>query len=854
MKNNNKKVIAHLAKKQYDADKKRHMILMGAVAFAVMALFCVFSFAAGKFETDMLREARKRGVVSNTRLERATEEQYEQIQELSYIKDVGRCVWFGVMSEARCAVIDDVTWEKIKKPAFTDIHGNYPRGKREVMLPVRALEAIGITDPQVGMKLSFPVGFLDESKEVEVFDFVLSGYYTEYIATAQYGRPDAYFSQSFLDSVPGKEELDLTLYLRQDDRLKGITVEQRLYQDIEMRDTSQKFFVSDTAGCQAMFVLAGGVDTILILAVVILTSVGLLIYNVLHISFERSIREYGLLKTLGTTKRQICSIVYWQMRRIVLRGSVIGALMGVVIALVVIPVLLSKMYLHRFGSASGMITFRPILLAASFLFCGVVAYFSSSLAIRRTVKLTPIEAVTYMDQAASGDGWKDVTKVNRKQKFLLTHMAWRSIMRFKRRYFVSAACLSLGLIASLAVVMISRGADTSNQIEYEHPDIHVGTLLGPEVCQEFNRHILFPNEILAQILALPGIEKSTISRGGFGEILVDEPVFDLIRDNMETDFYFYRSPCTIQILSDEYLTQLKAIAKEQELYLDVETVIDGDGMILLHDHLLSPAQIEMSKNTVGMPLKIYDIVYGQQARHMRFCGYLDLQLEKLPDIQCTARFDDLVYLLTSEKGFQKLQIEEQNFCVSLKAQSGSRLDLGREVKKIVEKYNEQYKPDPYGNEDQRSLSIVLKNDILQEMSDYINSNRLVMGALCVILLLMGIVNYVDVTITGLTVRTREFAVMESIGLTRKQLKNMLLLEGVFYSLIITALTAGLGGGIFFLTGRGMQERMEYFVIQYPVLEFTACVAALFLLCIGIVLVLYRGYGDESISLRVQRNN
>ncbi len=184
MKNNNKKAIAHLAKKQYDADKKRHMILMGAVAFAVMALFCVFSFAAGKFETDMLREARKRGVVSNTRLERATEEQYEQIQELSYIKDVGRCVWFGVMSEARCAVIDDVTWEKIKKPAFTDIHGNYPRGKREVMLPVRALEAVGITDPQVGMKLSFPVGFLDESNEVEVFDFVLSGYYTEYIATA----------------------------------------------------------------------------------------------------------------------------------------------------------------------------------------------------------------------------------------------------------------------------------------------------------------------------------------------------------------------------------------------------------------------------------------------------------------------------------------------------------------------------------------------------------------------------------------------------------------------------------------------------------------------------------------------
>ena len=45
MKNNNKKVIVHLAKKQYDAEKKRCLILTGAVAFAVMTLFCVFSFA-----------------------------------------------------------------------------------------------------------------------------------------------------------------------------------------------------------------------------------------------------------------------------------------------------------------------------------------------------------------------------------------------------------------------------------------------------------------------------------------------------------------------------------------------------------------------------------------------------------------------------------------------------------------------------------------------------------------------------------------------------------------------------------------------------------------------------------------
>ena len=95
MKNNNKKVIAQIAKEEYYADRRRHMILTAAIAFAVMTLFCVFSFAAGKIDTDMLREARTRGVVTNTTLERATQEQYEKIRKLPYIRDVGKCVRFG---------------------------------------------------------------------------------------------------------------------------------------------------------------------------------------------------------------------------------------------------------------------------------------------------------------------------------------------------------------------------------------------------------------------------------------------------------------------------------------------------------------------------------------------------------------------------------------------------------------------------------------------------------------------------------------------------------------------------------------------------------------------------------------
>ncbi len=431
----------------------------------------------------------------------------------------------------------------------------------------------------------------------------------------------------------------------------------------------------------------------------------------------------------------------------------------------------------------------------------------------------------------------------------MPQMAWINIMRFKKRFFISAACLSMGLIVSLGVVMISRGSDTRNEIEYDHPDVRVTTKISADMYEEFNPHLLFPDTLRDHIQALSGIENSFVARGGFAEVLVEEKALDLIREDLETEIHFYRTPCTIQIMSDQYLDQLKAFADEQGLYLDVDAVIRGEGVILLHDHLLSHAQIEMSKDTVGMTLGIYGA--GNEKRDVRFCGYLDLQQENLPEIYYTWMGNDSAYFLISEKGFQNIKIMEQNFFIELQAESGSRVSLGREVEKIVEEYNRQYGPDEYGNEDYRSLELMLKIDILQEMSDYIVSNQLVLGVLCAILLFMGIVNYMDVTITGLAVRKKEFAVMESIGLTRIQLRNMLILEGIFFSLIITVLTGIAGGGIFFLIGKVMREKMAYFVVQYPVVEFAVCAAALFLSCIAIVLILYRRYGEESISLRLR---
>ena len=561
MRNNNQKVVLCLAKKEYRSDRGRSIVLTGAVAFAVMMLFSVFSFASGKLQTDMLRSARQRGAVSNTTLERATQKQYEQIQELSYIRHTGKYIQFGNVFGNRAAVVDDVAWEKIKSPAFTDIHGTYPEGKMEIMFPVRALEMMGISQPQIGMELPVAIEFSEERQEE--FVFRLSGYYTEYIDTSQYGPPDVYFSQAFLDAVSDGEEWDVTLFMRQDDRVTGRQVEQKLYRDIAMQDIKQRFFGNNTSVEVAVFTMVGGFDTLFMITVVILLSAGLLIYNVQYIFYERRIREYGLLKTLGTTRKQLCAIVFWQTAVTILRGSLLGMLAGGMLVLLVLPLLLSRMYLYRIGSAAGMITFRPLFLVLSVLFVSCVAFLCSALSIRHTMNLTPVEAANYQKLEAAYTG-KSVYR-QKGGGFRLWQMAWRNMWRFRRRFLVSAVCLTLGLLVSLGVVMLSRGVDTANEIESVYWDMWVNSdilntdyydiSLGSHRKNDDGTITIFPQEFLEKIQALPGIAESAVTRGGFGQVKMNEEALALFMRDYEWPWWIDWATFVTAELSGEQLAE-----------------------------------------------------------------------------------------------------------------------------------------------------------------------------------------------------------------------------------------------------------------------------------------------------------
>lgn len=865
MRNNNQEIAALLARESYNSNKSRNRILTATVALTVMMLFGVFSLAVGKLETDILLYMRNSGTAASTTLERGSKEQQEEIEALPYIRAVGSSVYIGNTEDYSCEVLDETGWEKMTAPAYSDIHGEYPQKTDEIMLPVRAMEAIGIHEPELGMEI--PAGINLPGGEKLEKTFILSGYYTDYRDPAIY-RPAGYFSQKFLQGLTMEKEENTTLLIQQKDNIDDEAIEDMLYQDVEMRDDSQQFFGGISIYRQVVYDLAGGFDTAVLMAGLILFGAAMLLYNVMYISLSRDIRQYGLLKTMGTTKKQLRSIVLRQTGRILAGGCVLGGAAGILITVTVIPRLLTGMYLQGRGEASAMIAFRPWILVLAVVFGGLVTLLSSLWAMNRVVKLSPVEAVKYTGQKEPHPEKAGIRKckktgVDRNPKKSAVEkswgysggipaMAWRNLFRFKRRFILTLLSLGLGILISLGAVVLSAGTDQTNKINQSRPDFMIQCQMNTGIVENYPAdEVFFPTELREKFISLKGVVENDTAWGGYGKVDLGEEALQVYTGDMENRNG--DDAVVVQVVSDQWLKDLEKLKEEKDLYIDPESVRQGNGLILLHYHTLSRIEEEKGKEDVGKEFRVTDLT-GEHSTSMKFAGYLDYWEKGLDRMATTWNGGGILYFLTSEKGFQKLGLREQVFRVELEAEEEQEPLLKAEIADMVSRFNKERGVMAETEEmalNSEALTYHAKSDELAAARDYITSSRIVMGALCTLLLMMGIANYFNVTMTSLAMRRRELAVLESLGLTRRQLRKMLLLEGIFTALLVTLGVVTIGSFLLWAEGILIKQRLAYFVFQYPALLLVLCLGLLFFLCGALPLSMYRKTEKQPVVERLK---
>ena len=878
--NNNEDIIRFLAKNFAGTKKVRNTILFCSVVIGIVAITMVFGISFGKIQAEEIRLTRENGTASSGRIEDGTEEQYAKLKQLDYIKQVGKSIFVGEATDVSennektiCDVVwaDSESWNNFLKPAYTNIIGSYPQKKDEILLSKRALKKLGISEPEQGMEINLDVykGLFEHSKE----KFKLCGWYTDSGNKLAIG----YISHDKINEL-NLEKGPYTLLFSQSNHLSRSKTEEKLYQALPMKSADQKIYVSDTAQYTAVSKFAGGYEMVILGTLGILCGIYFLVRNVLWISMSEDIQNLGLLHTIGATERQITKIYRKQMRLLMLKGSVLGSLISVLILVLLIPEVLGFHFYQEMGGNTILSFFRPWILFLSVVFVNGILWMASEGVIRKITKLSCIESATY-------DGNMGDKKIKHPGKLVLKrsetgemfYISWGNITRHKARFIITSISIFLGVLSFILMNVLTNGCDYKHLLEkrpdfllagefsefgksqgcgeeYKTREIDVDPLLtqgdGVELLydNDYDEFSPISQELEEKLHEIDGIdwENSNLIEGAYVTTVIskkgirpyDEGLSNLTDDNMVEGF----SWDTVQVIDENQILSLKKYVQDNQLNIDMESLEEGNGVLIIHDHMLTPEQQKLANEAIGEPVYFKTLLSREDAIRRKeqsnsenkekqqedefpqkesetftLCGYLDRQNDDFPEINQSWHGECSLYYFISEKGFQKIPTEKKILTMELTADPEKepyvKAQIGELISEENKKRSEMTEVSMDEGTGEAGVFVICKSDLMQQKETYMRGNRILLGAVSIILFIAGLTNYCNVVFTGMYTRRKEFDIMKSIGMTDKQMKLMLFGEGSFYFMCVMGLLFTVGMVTLVGVKIYMENKLSYFTFH-----------------------------------------
>ena len=883
--NNNEDIIRFLAKNFAGTKKVRNTILFCSVVIGIVAITMLFGISCGKIQAEEIRLTRENGTASSGRIEDGTEEQYAKLKQLDYIKQVGKSIFVGEATDVSennektiCDVVwaDSESWNNFLKPAYTNVIGNYPQKKDEILLSERALKKLGISEPEQGMEINLDVykGLFEHSKE----KFKLCGWYTDSGNKLAIG----YISHDKINEL-NLEKGPYTLLFSQSNHLSRSKTEEKLYQALPMKSTDQKIYVSDTAQYTAVSKFAGGYEMVILGTLGILCGIYFLVRNVLWISMSEDIQNLGLLHTIGATERQITKIYRKQMRLLMLKGSVLGSLISVLILVLLIPEILGFHFYQEMGGNMILSFFRPWILFLSVVFVNGILWMASEGVIRKITKLSCVESATYDENIFAGKTKHPGKLVlKRSETGEMFYIAWENITRHKARFIITSISIFLGVLSFILMNVLTNGCDYKHLLE-KRPDFllagefsEFGKSLGygeeyktreidvdPLLTQGDGVELLYDNdydefspisqELEKKLHKIDGIdwENSNLIEGAYVTTVIskkgirpyDEGLSNLTDDNMVEGF----SCDAVQVIDENQILSLKKYVQDNQLDIDMESLEEGNGVLIIHDHMLTPEQQKLADKAIGEPVYFKTLLSKEDAIRRKeqnnsdskekqqeddflqkesetftLCGYLDQQSDNFPEIHQSWHGECSLYYFISEKGFQKIPTEKKILTMELTADPKKEPYVKTQINELISEENKKRSEMTEVSMDEGTgeagVFVICKSDLMQQKETYMRGNRILLGAVSIILFIAGLANYCNVVFTGMYTRRKEFDIMKSIGMTDKQKKLMLFGEGSYYFMCVIGLLFTVG----MLTLVGvkiyMENKLSYFTFHWPILS------------------------------------
>lgn len=845
--NRNKQALKKVEKGMMRANRTRNLFAVFAVVLTTFMITTVFSLGINYIENMELMQVRTEGTDADASLAMPTAEQEQKIKTLDYVQTIGTQYMVGAVSEKNeegrelsiaLQYYDKVEWENHYKRAVSDITGEYPEKDNEIMLSQDALSQLGIADPSLNMEI--PLSYHDKNGQAEK-TFALSGWFHSYtgagmgFVSEDYCKNAGYTLQE--DGV-----LSLSLKKMPDDFL-------RIQNDVPVNE-DQSFY-----GVVPMNSSSGSVIAMVILLVLFLIGSGyLLIYNILYISISKDTRFYGLIKTLGTTQAQIRILVKRQALRFACIGIPIGTLLAAAVSLGIVPLALDRAFEQGRSAMDAEVFFHPAIYILSVVFSAITVWVACHTPAKKAAKISPVEALTYQNFVPGKRAGRNPTGGGK-----LHVMAFRNVFRDKKRAILVFLSLFMGITIILGVNGIVGSIKGENFIkEYFDYDFEYTDLQFTQTDQPDREIPQFDAHFVEQISQIDGVESVTVQKTVWAGIDFDETVFeDFMRIKYEDSSYLshgssygemvsaikeYASSgeygCYITTLSDakvleEYNAAHPDTPIDKDAFLRGETAIAG----MDTDHHAPNAALVRKTLTLAADSadgKAADFLIGGAFNYDDYSNSLSDPIDRRSSIEIVP---DVLFV--SEAGMERLTKEAIISGIGVDIRDVSQLErIDNELRAV----NNTLAASEW---DFNSPITTLKG--FDQM--FFSLNLLGNGA-AVLLIALGLINFVNVMLTGVIARRYEFAVMESIGTTKKQIRKMLTLEGGIYALLSVLLIMTFGNAFLALVADAVPHIVNYAKFEYPLLLVGCLIMAIAVICLSIPVIVYQVSSSETVIERL----
>ena len=511
----------------------------------------------------------------------------------------------------------------------------------------------------------------------------------------------------------------------------------------------------------------------------------LLIRNIFEISVVQEIKKYGLLRTIGTTEKQIKRIVYKQAFWLSIIGISIGLILGYIVGILMLPWILNFMK-GEYHNLSVNLSFNPIIFVVAGIFSAITVWVSIKKPFKIAATISPIEATRYYEK----DNYHSANKNRLSFKNRIIEMAWRNLRRNSKRTIFIVLSMILCIILLNSAIAIGNSVDVKKYVSSVTSfDFVVASPNTFSNVQGFRfKDDSVSNEIISDIENnIPVLNGSRIYKNTLDDVSVtydygslvtevlDEYTEDnhLIRSGMVDGRTYpvnlgvdYRPLCNIYGVEKSILPKLNFIEGETDIQQLTSYLESGNYVIEISainpnesPEFLCPLNQEVTIYKDGLPYKTVSVI----AR-----AVVDFSLVESPgkNVGYTDVGGDCPIFYMSNEMFVELY---NNPAI---------------MSYVFDVEKEHFLPATEYINSLPTVEYASSETLAQTMNGLKQTIFIIGGLIGFLLGSIGLVNFSNIIITGIINRQREFATLESIGMTKKQINKLTVLEGLFYAFLI----------------------------------------------------------------------